>query len=381
MNRIERMLTPWRRHTPQCPHRELGRAHVKCKCPIWADGTIDGRRVRRSLKTRDWSRALRKLDQLEGVEPKDNGKPLAEAIAAYHQANGDRAPATIRIDKRILEHLERIARERGITRISGITLELIDAYRSVRPIETSTWMKELHVLRHFLRFCLDREWITSNPAKRIRAPKVRPKAKEPYTPTETAQILAAFQAYERLRARAMVLLLRYTGLRVSDVATLERSRIRDGRIYLHTMKTGQAVMLPLVPELAAALDIVPVPRATIGDSKYFFWSGNGSTAAAIRDVTRTLTNVFEKSRVPGAHAHRFRHTLATEILVAGGTAEDAANILGNSPAMIRKHYAQWSVKRQERIESLLQTVFSGAVRGTFLAQTDSRFASDGFSKN
>jgi hypothetical protein len=68
----------------------------------------------------------------------------------------------------------------------------------------------------------------------------------------------------------------------------------------------------------------------------------------------------------GAHAYRFRHTLATEILMNRGTAEDAANILGNSPAVIRKHYAQWSRGRQERISNLLQTVFGS---GTHLAQT------------
>jgi integrase len=46
-----------------------------------------------------------------------------------------------------------------------------------------------------------------------------------------------------------------------------------------------------------------------------------------------MAEVFKASRVPGAHAHRFRHTLATEILEAGGTFEDAAEVLGNSPNM------------------------------------------------
>jgi hypothetical protein len=43
---------------------------------------------------------------------------------------------------------------------------------------------------------------------------------------------------------------------------------------------------------------------------------------------------------------------------------ETPNILGNSPAMIRKHYSLWSIKRQERISNLLQIVHSG----TFLAQ-------------
>ena len=34
-------------------------------------------------------------------------------------------------------------------------------------------------------------------------------------------------AYERLRAKAMVLLLRFYGLRIFDVATLWRDRVKD----------------------------------------------------------------------------------------------------------------------------------------------------------
>ena len=75
------------------------------------------------------------------------------------------------------------------------------------------------------------------------------------------------------------------------------------------------VKLPVQPELQSALEMVPFPRsAGAGKSQYFFWSGNGSTRAAIRDAARTLAAVFKASKVPGAHAHRFRHTLATELL-------------------------------------------------------------------
>jgi hypothetical protein len=45
----------------------------------------------------------------------------------------------------------------------------------------------------------------------------------------------------------MVLLLRYTGLRISDVATLARDRVRQDRIYLYTMKNGKPVFFPCPP--------------------------------------------------------------------------------------------------------------------------------------
>ena len=79
-----------------------------------------------------------------------------------------------------------------------------------------------------------------------------------------------------------------------------------------------------------------------------------------------MRRVYEISGVSGAHNHRFRHTLATELLAAGGSFEDVGDVLGSSPAIIRKHYAQWSNRRQERISSLLQTVFPA----TYLRQAE-----------
>lgn len=64
-----------------------------------------------------------------------------------------------------------------------------------------------------------------------------------------------------------------------------------------------------------------------------------------------------RSFVSVAHAHRFRHTLATALLEKGWTTEDVALVLGSTPDIIRRHYAQWTIQRQERISSLAQDVW------------------------
>jgi len=59
-------------------------------------------------------------------------------------------------------------------------------------------------------------------------------------------------------------------------------------------------------------------------------------------------------------AHRFRHTLATEVLELGGTIDEAADILGDTPNVIRKHYAKWTAARQARIDALfVQISYTG----------------------
>ena len=67
--------------------------------------------------------------------------------------------------------------------------------------------------------------------------------------------------------------------------------------------------------------------------------------------------------MPKAHAHRFRHTLATELLGRGASFEDVADILGNSPEIVRKHYAKWSPARQARIDALMDLSFGAGKAG------------------
>jgi site-specific recombinase XerD len=377
--KIDSMLTIWRRHTKACPHRTRGRDVLKCSCPIWADGYIDGKRVlRQSLGTRDMARARKKAVALESP---DNQvfKPVGEAVAAFlaHCESEGLKCSSIRKYRNAVGKLEDFCEAKGVDAVSELRTEHLDAFRSARGLKQITSSKELEILRLFCGFCIGRKWATDNVARQIKSPRnIRPNEVQPFTRAEVTAIIGAceligFLPYERLRARAMILTLRYTALRIGDVAMLARDRIsRDGdrwRIFLRTEKSGQPVFLPVPPDMKAALDAVPVPHGSLVESRYFFWSGASTEKAIKANVDRTLAAVFKKSGVLRAHAHRFRHTLATELLGRGASFEDVADVLGNSPEVVRKHYAKWSPARQARIDDLMEKVHIGtewAIRDT-----------------
>ena len=334
------MLSLWRRHLKNCPHRKKGRKATKCSCPIWCDGELNGKRIRKSLDAQDWARATRKLAGIEDPQYglKGCGQPgctelvqsgrcarhtrdIPNAVTTYHEAHQHAAAGTKYSRKRTLEVFQSFTERRGLRTIDQVDLESLNAFRSARQVTSQTWVKELGTLRHFFRFCVDNEWTFRNLAAKVPMPKnLKPTAREPYSPNEVAKIIAASDAigrgaYERLRARAIVLTMRYTALRISDVATLEKNRVRAGEILLRTTKNGKPVKLPVHPDLQTALDILPIPRGADGpDCPYYFWSGHGDARTFVRDVTRTMGTVFKASGVPGACSHRFRHTLATEVL-------------------------------------------------------------------
>ena len=365
------MLTIWRRHTATCPHRTKGRDVLKCGCPLWADGYVGGKRVlRQSLQTRDLARARKKAIALESP---DEGvfKPVPEAIAGFleHCTSEALQDSTIRKYRNSLNHLEVFCGARNVDSVGELTADHLDAFRAQRDLKPVTSSKELQLLRQFCGFCKDRHWLRENVAARIKSPRnIKPNDVEPFSVSEVAEIVKACDligrtSYERRRARAMVLTLRYTALRIGDVAMLARDRIsKDGqrwRIFLRTEKSGKPVFLPIPNDLKDALDALPSPRGSGSLSRHYFWNGMTSERAVKGIAERTLSAVFKLSGDPRAHAHRFRHTLATELLGRGASYEDVADILGNSPEIVRKHYAKWSPARQARIDELMEKVHAG----------------------
>ena len=91
----------------------------------------------------------------------------------------------------------------------------------------------------------------------------------------------------------------------------------------------------------------------IWNGRYFFWSGNGTIHSATTDWWRTLKRLGKVAKIK-VHAHRFRHTLAVELLSKGVPVSEVAAILGNTPRIVEKHDNQFIQSRQDRINDVVK---------------------------
>ncbi len=238
----------------------------------------------------------------------------------------------------------------------------MDRYTVWRNLQRWAWVKEVELLRQFFEFCRDREWTTRNPAKSLKRPRMD-EANQivPYTRNEIIRIFSACEeigrtSYERQRARAMALLMRYAGLRVSDVVTLSRDHIQGTRLVKRAVKNKRMIRVELPSSVLDALHALPHPKAASRESNMYFAGEGSSLRSLVKGAQRTMAVVFKRAGVAKAHCHRFRHTLASELLAKGGTFEDVAAILGDSPTTIRRHYAKWTEEYQSRQDALIRKI-------------------------
>jgi len=264
-------------------------------------------------------------------------------------------PPTLSKYKLLRRRMDEFARQYGLRFLREFDLAMCRSFRTAWPLENLAALKTLERLRAFFRFAQEAQWIADNPARSVKNPKVSSSPTMPFTTAEMSEILAACDGYKHLhpkagamnalRLRALVLLLRFGGLRIRDAVTLERARITGGKLFLYQAKTGTAVFCPLPPFVVDVLEALPGER-------YFFWTGQSHPKSAVGDWQRTLRRMFKLTRITRGHAHRFRDTFAVELLLAGVPLERVSMLLGHqSTRVTEKHYAPWVRSRQEQLEA------------------------------
>ena len=148
---------------------------------------------------------------------------------------------------------------KGYQQLVDLNVDALRGFRKTWKFAATSAVKRLEYLRGFLRFCEESEWIERNPAKAIKPPKVTHK---PTMPFEEPEIERTLKAAEQLsewgsfgpKLKAMVLLLRHSGLRIQDAACLERARLKESKLFVYTQKTGTPVHCPLPPQVVELLE-------------------------------------------------------------------------------------------------------------------------------
>lgn len=381
------MLRQYRRHTSQCTrgHAQHNRHAYDCRCMVYVEGKIDkhGPYLKESTGTRSWERARQLIVAAEKrgtwepcLAPSEEtdlpatARPttVTEAVDLFleelQSENGrNLAKPTYSKYKTLLSRLKAYCSKHNFTDIGSITVTQLHHFKKTWSTGPRATRNNIQRLRSFFAFCLRMKWVEENAAKALEVPRnIKPTQKLPYMEDEIQRILETAKTL-KLNAQqsitngdlyAFILALRYTGLRISDVALLKADRLQGNKLLLYTQKTGTPVFCPFPQWVANVLREVPVKQKS-----YLFCAGSVRMETCVDLWRRRLAQVFAAAGVPGGTPHRFRHTFAVDLLTKGVETKNVSLLLGHDSVLTtEKHYSAWIQKRQDALTAAVLKAYS-----------------------
>jgi integrase/recombinase XerD len=370
-------VSVYTRHSPECEHAD-DIYYRRCRCTKYIQGVLDsGKHIRKSAKTRSWEKAEKIARGLE--EPAVGAKPAPGQLVSVDHAVDQfiKAKKSEGISESTLGRMTLILRKRllpwmndhSIFHVDQITGSHLEVMRNSWKVSDSTRRMMQERVVGFFHYCQRHGWIADNPAKALGHIRVKRKPTDYFPSNEFAKIIDATYIYnpkawnteprnQARRVRTLILLMRWSGMAISDAVSLERTRLTENNeIFLRRAKTGQPVYVPIPPDIADALRNIPPGPAP--NPRYFFWSGNGLLKSAVADWQRSMARVFRLADIKHddgtpkrCHPHMLRDTFAVECLLAGVDIKDVSELLGHSSIKITElHYSPWVKARQDRLSN------------------------------
>ncbi|MCY4584479.1 MAG: site-specific integrase [Bryobacterales bacterium] len=242
-------------------------------------------------------------------------------------------------------------RSHCLTNLSDYNQVIIRNFLDSWHVQPSTAKTRYKMLRAFFVFATDMDWINQSPMAKLKPPKVTQIPTPPLTREEFQSL--ALAAENLPGERALIFLMRYSGLSIGDAVGCRMDAINGDTLTLHRTKTGELVVVPL-PDLV--LDSLREIEGVFGTDHYF-WSGTILRVSATKQWRMKLQHVGRIAGLQNFRPHQLRDTFAVEFLIASRSIEDLSALLGHSSVITTElYYAPWVMARRDRLIRIVKEV-------------------------
>ena len=386
-------LTLYRRHIKGClltiptyhPATVKEARADTCQCPIVLSGYLkhEAGRIRHlSTGTAEWAEAFAIKAELEKTGRLPDQMPgkafdavtVQEAVDAFlktkSEGTGKVAPATLELyEVFTLRRLIPWCKEQNVQSVGEFdTLTIVERFDQSwcnikspeKALAGESRKTTMTVFRVFLNYCIDRGWLKTNVAKKIRTTRaqqrhaVKPK-RYGLELNEYQRVLRYLDEFPDARLQAMIELMRWSGMRVSDAATFCESELVQTRsgwtADFIAQKNGNACTVPIPDHVAAALKALPFLSG-----KSWFETGEATWRFRAQHPGAKIAKCFREAQkkygafAHPASAHSLRHTFAIQHLNNDVPASIVAAWMGDNVATVLKHYAHAIASTRELAE-------------------------------
>lgn len=282
---------------------------------------------------------------------------LKDDFLAYCEVEKNRSFATVLNYDRYLKRFLKFAKEKGIKNPEQIDLELIRNFRLyLARIRTSqgeelkkiTQTYHIIALRAFLKYLAKRD-IKTLPAEKVELPKIQRASIEFLDGSEVARLLEAPKTINPLgiRDRAILETLFSTGLRVSELVSLNREKVNLERGEFSVRgKGGKERLVFLSPDARIWLSKWLSLRQDEYPALFIPITKKGKIikkSEEIRLTARSVERLVKKYALlagitKDVVTHTLRHSFATDLLMSGADLRSVQQLLGHASVTTTQIY-------------------------------------------
>lgn len=242
---------------------------------------------------------------------------------------------------------------------SLVSSEMIEEYLDFmthkdQPYASSTVARKVAAIKSFFNYLASQSAIEENPAINIDSPKVKKRLPQTLTHDEVDQLLEAptvGDSPKNVRDQALLHVLYATGMRVSEVVSLQLGDVRmDDSILVSPTRQGTAREIPMDAEtqqlLAHYLEEARPHLVREGNEQALFLNHRGEK------LTRQGLWLIIKGYARQAQLktevtpHTLRHSFASHRLAKGAKLEEIQRLLGHANISTTQIYSQLEVAEE-----------------------------------
>jgi integrase len=292
------------------------------------------RQVRKSLGTSSKKEAILRAQRLEtelahGQTPNQiRIATLTEIIEAFlaHAVAEDRAPKTLSKYQSVTEEIAKLATERNVTRVDGLSFRFADAYKQSlkkNGNKPKTIYNKLVVLRSVTIFAKRRKMCDQDPLEGYGLKKPKATSQPCWTPGQADQIVDATP----MSYRPYFTFLRETGCRAGEgkFLTWDDVKFDQGTILIRPKEGPWGSWRPKSGDQRSVPMTQPLEKLLKSISKQGLWVFCAPSSKRYPSIDRqiserralsALKRVLSKLSLPGK-LHTFRHTYISQALTRG----------------------------------------------------------------
>lgn len=218
--------------------------------------------------------------------------------------------------------------DKKLYEVSSYDLRLyLSLYKEQRKISNRTLENMRKTISTFFGWLHDEGLIGQNPARAVKQIKYDKIVRKPFTPVEREKIKSSCC---QLRDLALTEFLYASGLRVSEVISLDRTSIDFVTREASVIGKGGKERRFYLSEVCAEYLRQYLNSRTDDNPALFAGTKSPYRRLTKEGVEYIVKDLGRKAGVSNVHPHRFRRTLATDLVRKGVPIQDVAQILGHS---------------------------------------------------